>query len=104
MEEVKKIKLNYPVTIKQEDGSMVTYSELSIGRLKNKHLKLLPKNFIDSGGRVTADKLAGVISVIANVPKEVAEEIDVDDTWRIIESLESFFGGVPEKDGKSMSG
>lgn len=92
MEETKKIKLQYPVTIKQEDGSKQTYEEITISRLKNRHLKMLPKNFMDSGGKITPDKLSKIISVIANVPEDVAEEIDVEDTWRIIEQLESFFG------------
>ena len=99
MEEKKKVKLQYPVTIKQEDGSSKVYDEVEIGRLKNKHLKLLPKDFMDGKGKIPPDKLSGVISVIANIPMEVSDEIDIEDTYNIAEELESFFGVSPTKAG-----
>ena len=75
------------------------YSE--IGRLKNKHLKILPKDFLDKQGRVSPQHLSAVIAAIANIPVEIADEIDVEDTYKIAGELESFFGTTQMKTGKN---
>lgn len=99
MEEKKVIKLEFPITIKNSDGSFSTYQEVTIGRLKNKHMKLFPKSFFETG-KVPMDKLSGVLAAITEIPEQVAEEMDLSDTMKISETLESFFGNIPEKDGK----
>jgi hypothetical protein len=102
-EEKKKIILKHPVVIKQEDGSEQVYKEIFIGRIKNKHLKLLPKNFVESNGKIPPDKLSKVISVIADIPVEVADEIDLEDTFSIAEVMDSFFG-QSQPTGNNTSG
>jgi hypothetical protein len=99
MEEKKKIKLQYSVSIRQDDGSMKVFDEIEIGRLKNKHLKMLPKDFIENSGKISPAKLSGVIAAIADVSIEVADEIDIEDTYKIIEEMESFFDNTRLKAG-----
>jgi hypothetical protein len=99
MEEKKKIKLQYPVSIKQEDGTLKTYEEIEIGRLKNKHLKMLPKDFMDKNGKIPITNLVDVIAAIANISVEVAGEIDIEDTEKIAQEMESFFGNTQMKAG-----
>ncbi len=96
----RKIKLKFPVSIKQNDGSTKLYEEIEIGRLKNKHMKLLPKDFFSSGGEISPADLSGVIASLADIPIEVADEIDLEDTVTITESLESFFATIQGRTGK----
>lgn len=90
MEQTVKVILEFPVTIKQEDGSNKIYDELIFGRLKNKHLKLLPKDFSKTGKIALAD-MPVLIAAIAGIPEVVADEIDIADMDKISSAIESFF-------------
>lgn len=91
MEEKKKITLQYPVVIQQEDGSEKVYKEVFIGRIKNKHLRAFPKDLFEKKGKIPPDKIPGIISALCDIPQAVADEIDINDVWKIVEGLEGFF-------------
>jgi hypothetical protein len=92
MEEKTKVKvvLDFPVEITQADGSVITYKELEFGRLKNKHLKLLPKEFTKTG-KIALGDMPVLVAAIAGIPESVADEIDITDMDQISKAIESFF-------------
>lgn len=99
MEEKKEIKLEHPIIMPQEDGSEKVYREVFVGRLKNKHLKHFPKNFIESGGQIPLRDIPKVVSAITDISIEVADEMDVEDSSKVLECLQNFFGNTQVKDG-----
>lgn len=102
MEEKKRIDLKYPIEVKKENETK-TYSYVEIGRMKNKHLKVLPKDFFSASkdGNIPPAILPELIASITGIPLEVADEMDLEDTMKISESLESFFGVAQTKTGQN---
>jgi hypothetical protein len=90
MEEKAKVFLEFPVEMTQADGSIIIYKELEFGRLKNKHLKLLPKDFSKTG-KIALGDMPVLIAAIAGIPESVADEIDIADMDQISKAIESFF-------------
>ena len=88
--ETKPIKLKYSIPVPGEGGKMVTTNEITIGRLKAKHLKLLPKDFADNEGKLSPAEMIPLIAGLANISIESADEIDLEDLETIAEGLESF--------------
>lgn len=103
MEEKKKVILQHPIVIKQEDGSEKVYKEVFIGRIKNKHLRAFPKDLFEKKGKIPPDKIPGIISALCEIPQDVADEIDIEDVWKIVEGLEGFFPDS-QKTGSTISG
>ena len=105
-----KISLEHAVTYTDEDGEEISLSTLSIGRLKLKHLKVLPSEVFDSAteGGLNPSKLIpalpSLVSALANIPLEAAEEIDFEDLGSIVESLTDFLGGIRGEVGSKPSG
>ena len=85
------IKLEHAIPVPQKDGGDVNVSELTFGRLKAKHLKALPQNFMATGGNLEPQDVIPLIASLAGIPLESAEEIDMDDLLKIATKLESFF-------------
>ena len=96
--ENKPVKLKYPIKFEDKE-----YTELSFGRLKLKHIKNLPPDFADKweNKEIGFSTLIPIIAGLANIPEEVAEEIDIDDIDVIIEGLGNFFEISLDKTGKS---
>ena len=92
MVEIEKVvKLKYSIPIPGKDGEMINTNELKIGRLKAKHLKLLPDNFEESGGQLGMVDIIPLIAALANIPESAADEIDViNDLPEVAEALQSF--------------
>ena len=67
-------------------------NELKIGRLKAKHLKLLPDSFMDSNGQLSPGDMIPLIAGLANIPESTADEIDMEDMTEVAEALQSFLG------------
>lgn len=93
-ENKKVIKLQFPIPVKtvKEDGSeeVKQCDTLTFGRLKAKHLKLLPASFMENEGEISAADLIPIIASVANIPEESADEIDLVDLQSIGEAMESF--------------
>jgi len=84
------VKLKYSIPIKTSDGSIVKTNELKLGRLKAKHLKLLPKNFMENEGMLNPIDMISLIAGLANIPESSADEIDIEDMMEVAEALQSF--------------
>jgi len=88
--ETKPIKLKYSIPILKEGGGTSTTNEIIIGRLKAKHLRLLPDNFTENEGSLSPAEIIPLIAGLANISIESADEIDIEDLTEIAEGLESF--------------
>jgi len=84
------IKLEYPIPVPKEGGGFVQVSQLTIGRLKAKHLKALPDNFIESKGQILAADIIPLLASVAEVPETSIDEMDFEDLMRVSEQLASF--------------
>ncbi len=93
------VPLKYSIPIKKEDGGTVNIKELSIGRLKAKHLRLLPDSFMEDEGQISPKDIIPLIAGLANIPIESADEIDIEDLTEVAESLQGFLEKSP-KTGK----
>ena len=104
----KSVPLKYPIPIKNEDGTSEVRDKLWMGRLKLKHLKLLPPDVFNDGGAINVSKMVpampALIAGLANIPIEAAGEIDVEDLESLMEVLQTFFGSTQETDGEKSSG
>lgn len=92
MDEKKIVKLKYPISIPTDGGGTVDAYELKMGRFKAKHLKLLPKNFMEEGGIINPSDIMPLIAGLADISEEAAGEIDLEDLTEVAESLQSFLG------------
>lgn len=88
--------LLYPIEIEQEGGQKLVVTEVTIGRMKAKHLKLMPMSPIagDDTGKFAMEPSAmlPLIAALANLSLEVIEELDMEDLTLIVEEVGSFFG------------
>jgi len=101
--DTKKITLKYSIPIPKEGGGTVNTNELVMGRLKVKHLKLLPEGFMESEGKaINPVEMISVIAGLTDISVESAEEIDIDDLFGIVEVLQDFLDVAPET-GKTQS-
>lgn len=88
----KVVKLKYSIPIPKEGGGTVNVNELTLGRLKAKHFKLLPKDFMANEGQIEPAALIPLLAGIADIPESAADEIDIEDLMEVAESLQSFLG------------
>ena len=101
MEERKKVSLQYPINT-EIDGTPVEIKEIELGRLKVKHLKLLPKDTFVTGAMSPA-VIAPLIGGMTGLNEDIIEMIDFVDLQNIAVEIESFLGESPET-GKKSSG
>lgn len=86
-----KIELEYPITIKDENGNTQSISEITLSRMKGKHLKLMPDSFFKNGGKnIKPHEIIPLIAGLANIPLESGEEIDLEDLTEIGGKLNDF--------------
>jgi len=91
-EEVKIVKLKYSIPIPKEGGGTVSTNELKLGRLKVKHLKLLPEDFMEKEGKLDFKAIVPLIAGLADISVTAADEIDMEDLMEVADSLQSFLG------------
>lgn len=86
------LKNSIPVWQKgKEDPFMV--SSLSLGRMKAKHLKLLPKNFSKNNGKeIDASELLPLIAGLADMELKSIEELDMEDLQNVSEKVAEVMG------------
>ena len=92
----KVVKLKYSIPIPGKDDEIINTNELRIGRLKAKHMKLFPDNFMEGGGKMSPAELLPLIAGLANIPESSAGEIDIEDLAEVAEALQGFLGEHPE--------
>ena len=84
------IELKFPIPVPTINGKTVDVSSIKLGRLKAKHLKLLPEDFTEKEGRITPAQIIPLIAGLADIPVESAEEIDFEDLVEISEGIGDF--------------
>ena len=89
-DETNTVQLKYPIPIPKEGGGNINVSELTLGRLKAKHLRLLPNNFMDSDGQLAPQDILPILAGLADIPIESVDEIDIIDLIEVAESLQGF--------------
>ena len=94
MSETKTVKLKYPIEVPTSDGEGIKkIEELTFGRLKAKHLRSLPDNFMEKDGKLSGEDLIPIIAALADISKEEVDEIDViEDLPEVAETLQDFLG------------
>ena len=86
------IKLKYSIPIPKEGGGFVNTNEIKIGRLKAKHLRLLPEDFAEKDGVLSPSAIIPLVAGLADIPESSADEIDMEDMTEVAEALQSFLG------------
>jgi len=84
------VKLKFSIPIPKEGGGTVEVNQLKMGRLKLKHLRLLPEDFTEKEGKVAPAELIPLIAGITDIPVESADEIDIEDIEPIVDELMIF--------------
>jgi hypothetical protein len=96
-----KISLEYPLP-GVNGGEPVT--ELTIGRLKAKHLRALPESMTNAEEgdevKLTPVEMIPMIAAITNITDEQAGELDLEDLTTVAETVTDFFEQYREA-GKS---
>lgn len=102
MEKKKKIELDYPIEVDVGEGRIKRISEITIGRMKVKHFKVLPKGFIENEGKnIQPSELLPLIAAMAGLTVEQADEIDLQDLMKIANELQGFLEGSLAPTGKN---
>lgn len=99
----KEIKLKYPIPVPKEGGGDILCNIITLGRLKAKHLKLLPEGFMEEEGKISPHEVIPLIAGLADIPESAADEIDMIDIIIIAEELENFLS-MSLENGESSSG
>ncbi len=96
--EKNEIKLKYPITVNGTAGVSI----LTMSRLKTKHLKLFPEDFLKAIGGAESErqeitlaiipKLIPLIASLLGMTEEDADEIDVTDLMAISERMGRLLG------------
>jgi len=84
------VKLKYSIPVPKKGGGMVQVSELTLSRLKVKHLKALPENFMESEGNINPSDIIPLLASVVDIPEESVDEIDMEDMDIIAQELVSF--------------
>lgn len=82
------IDLKYPIPVKGQKGEDISCSQIKLGRIKAKHLKLIPKG--NKKGDIDPEECIPLIAGLANLELEAIEELDFADLIKISEEMESF--------------
>ncbi len=91
-EEKKIIELKFPLTVKTQTGANASVQQVTLSRMKTKHLKLLPESFMASRGEaVNPGDLIPLIAAMSGLSEEAVGEIDVQDLMVVAEAIQGFF-------------
>lgn len=92
------MKLKYPLKEKNEKGQDIEITEVTIHRMKAKHLKLIPKRIYETkGGRkkndaIDPELLFPLIASLTGLEEEQLDEIDMIDLLPIIDEVMKLVG------------
>jgi hypothetical protein len=86
-----KITLEYPIAQLGADGKLIETTVVEFpDRLQAKHLKFMPKAFINGGTEVEPHESLPFIAGVLGLSNEAAEQIDFKDVLKIMGMLPSF--------------
>jgi len=86
------IKLEYPIEVKDNKGEIRTMETLRFGRLKAKHLSLLPEGLSTENSKVSPTAMIPIIAGLAGLSTDEAGEIDMADITVIADRLPEIMG------------
>lgn len=93
---VKTIQLKHPLEKLDEKGNKSILNTLRVSRIKVKHLKLLPAGFgtqdKEKQLQVSPAEFIPLIASLANISEELADEIDFEDLFQIVDLLNDLLG------------
>ena len=101
-EHLMKLTLKHPIKIKRGEGAdekEQTLTELTLSRIKAKHLKYFPTD--ESSAK--ADDMVTLLGSLAGLTREEADEIDLDDILEMTGKLVPLLKGLPGT-GETSSG
>ncbi len=104
--ENKKLILKHPIPIKTDGGGEAHIKDITFGRMKVKHLKLLPKNIQEKtkSGNLDAAEMIPLIAALAGLEEKIADEIDIEDLEGLAEALGNAVGKLDStKIGQNLS-
>ena len=86
----KTITLSYPIEY-EKDGDLKVIDKIVVGRLKAKHLEVVPASLISGKGKnMNPKEIIPFVGAICNLSPEHCGEIDFEDLQAIIEVLSDF--------------
>ena len=105
-EEKKEFILTHPIPLKGKDGQFTQVSVLRLGRVKAKHLRLLPKDLLaGNSDQISPTDVIPLIAGLADSPLKCIEELDLKDLIKISEVLGELLGELDSPEiGKKNSG
>jgi hypothetical protein len=78
------VPLEYPIKTKSELGAEIQVYQVELGRLKVKHLKILPVSFLDDTLDMSPADMRLVTIAMTGLSESVADEIDLVDCKTIV--------------------
>jgi hypothetical protein len=88
-----KLKLKHPIPIPTKGGGVMMIDKLKMRNFKPEHLKFLPEDFaqrIRDGQLVQPDEFVTMVSLMCEIPRASAEQIDFEDLQAISAGLSKF--------------
>jgi len=90
MSNTKTVELKHPIPVPKEGGGIVEVNKLELGRLKAKHLRLLPEDFMKNDGILSPKDILPLLAGLSNLPESSIDEIDMEDLSEVAEALQVF--------------
>ena len=104
MSEKATIKLKYPIDVKTASGAIQSMDSLTIGRIKAKHLKLLPKGLMggeEGKANFEAHEIIPLVAGLTGISEEEAGELDFEDLMVVTDEVTKTMGeATSQKTGK----
>ena len=97
------IELKIPIVIKNGKGTEKQINKIVLGRMKAKHLRLLPKNMVDEKGKnnIAPKDMLPIIGGLSGLSKSEVDEIDFVDLMTIADEIMNIMGeALPQETGK----
>jgi len=86
------VPLKFPVSIQREGGGTAIIHQVEIGRLKGKHLKMLPESLFTSEKNIKPGEMIPFLMAITGLDEKTCNDVDFEDIVSIVEEMSSFFG------------
>lgn len=107
------VELEYPLKSEDKDGNEVCINSIKLGRVKTKHIKLLPKNFFTGENKrntkskketevkkedkeilINPMELVPFIAGLSGLPIEKINEVDMTDLLNLVDAVTELLGEI----------
>lgn len=96
------LKYTIPVPVEGEEGKTVDVKEITLGRLKIKHLKMIPREALTGEEDINPMTAIPLIAGMSGLPESSIDELDAADLKGVIVALMDFLKDFLE-DGEKKS-